>query len=232
MNNNSILKVENLNVKLNGEKIIEDLSFEVKEGETLAILGPNGAGKTVLFRTLLGFLPFEGEIQWKLGLKISYVPAGLPSSKDIPLTVKEFFDLKKSSQKEAVIEALSAVGLKNPEVLGKQVSFLSTGQFQRLLVAWGLYDNPQVLLFDEPTAGVDIRGQESIYSLLDKLRKAKPFTILLVTHDLSIIYKLADRVVCLNKKALCQGSPVEALTPQHLSQLYGGGIKFYQHKHD
>ena len=231
MNNNSILKVENLNVKLNGEKIIEDLSFEVKEGETLAILGPNGAGKTVLFRTLLGFLPFEGEIQWKLGLKISYVPAGLPSSKDIPLTVKEFFDLKKSSQKEAVIEALSAVGLKNPEVLGKQVSFLSTGQFQRLLVAWGLYDNPQVLLFDEPMTGIDIGGQESVYNLLEKLKKERDLTILFVTHELSIVYKLADKVLCLSKRMLCHGLPKEILTPERISELYSGEIKFYQHNH-
>ena len=231
MNNNSILKVENLNVKLNGEKIIEDLSFEVKEGETLAILGPNGAGKTVLFRTLLGFLPFEGEIQWKLGLKISYVPAGLPSSKDIPLTVKEFFDLKKSSQKEAVIEALSVVGLKNPEVLGKQVSFLSTGQFQRLLVAWGLYDNPQVLLFDEPMTGIDIGGQESVYNLLEKLKKERDLTILFVTHELSIVYKLADKVLCLSKRMLCHGLPKEILTPERISELYSGEIKFYQHNH-
>jgi zinc transport system ATP-binding protein len=227
---NTVLKVKNLNVELDGEKIIENLKFEVKKKETLVILGPNGAGKTVLFRTLLGLLPFEGKIQWQKGLKVGYVPTGLLLTKDIPLTVKEFFNLKGISQQEA-LEGLRAVGMKGQNVLEKRVGLLSSGQFQRLLVAWGLAGNPRVLLFDEPTAGIDVRGQESIYLLLDKLRKSRSLTILLITHDLSIVYKLADRVICLNKKALCQGSPLEVLTPQHLSQLYGGEIKFYQHKH-
>ncbi len=227
---NTILKVRNLNIELAGEKIIENLDFEVKEKETLVVLGPNGAGKTVLFRTLLGFLPFKGEIQWQRGLKISYVPTGLSLAKDIPLTIKEFFDLKEIPQKEA-IKALGTVGMAGSDILEKRTAFLSSGQFQRLLVAWGLAGNPQVLLFDEPTAGVDIKGQESIYLLLDKLRNERKLTILLVTHDLSIVYKLADNVICLNKRALCQGPALEVLTPQHLSQLYGGEVKFYQHKH-
>ncbi len=227
---NIILKVRNLNVELAGEKIIENLNFEVKKKETLVILGPNGAGKTVLFRTLLGFLPFKGEIQWQPELKISYVPTGLASTKEIPLTIKEFFDLKEVTQKEA-IKVLETVGMTSSNILEKRVAFLSSGQFQRLLVAWGLTGNPQVLLFDEPTAGIDIKGQESIYLLLNKLRDKRKLTILLITHDLSIVYKLADYVICLNKKALCQGPVLEVLTPQHLSQLYGGEIKFYQHKH-
>lgn len=231
MNENTILKVKNLNVELDGERVIENLNFEVKEKETLVILGPNGAGKTVLLRTLLSLLPYRGEIQWQKGLKIGYVPTGLPLTKEIPLTIKEFFDLKGISQKE-VLEVLRAVGMADSEILGKRVAFLSSGQFQRLLVAWGLTGNPQVLLFDEPTAGIDIGGEETIYTLLKKLKNERELTILLVTHDLSIVYKLADNVICLNKKALCQGLPLEVLTPQRLSQLYGGEIKFYQHKHE
>ena len=227
---NTILKVKNLNVELAREKIIENLNFEVKEKETLVILGPNGAGKTVLFRTLLGLLPFKGEIQWREGLKISYVPTGLPLTKDIPLTIREFFDLKEIHGKEAV-KVLKTVGMIDSNILEKRIAFLSSGQFQRLLVAWGLAGDPQVLLFDEPTASIDIKGQESIYLLLDKLRNERKLTILLITHDLSVVYKLADNVICLNKKALCQGPALEVLTPQHLSLLYGGEVKFYQHKH-
>lgn len=225
-----LLKVKNLNVELDHEKIIENLSFGLKQRETLVILGPNGAGKTVLFRTLLNLLPYNGEIQWQKGLKISYVPTGLSLAKDIPLSIKEFFDLKKISQKES-LEALEVVGIKGPKILEKQVTLLSSGQFQRILVAWGLCGNPQVLLFDEPMSNIDIKGQESIYTLLDKLRKQKNLTILLISHDLNIVYKFADNVICLNKKALCQGPPREILTPQGLSQLYGGEIKFYQHTH-
>ncbi|MEM3130824.1 MAG: ATP-binding cassette domain-containing protein [Nitrososphaerota archaeon] len=164
-----ILKVKNLNVELNGEKILENLSFEVKEGEVLAILGPNGAGKTVLLKTLLKLFPYKGEIEWKSGIKIGYVPQRLPFIKDIPISVKEFFKLKNASENEAK-NILNLIGLEE-KILEKKIGDLSSGQFQRILVGWALVLSPQVLLFDEPMAGIDIGGQESIYYLLEKLRK-------------------------------------------------------------
>jgi len=224
-----ILKVENLNVELGGEKILENLSFEVKEGEVLIILGPNGSGKTVLLKALLGILPIRGKIEWKPGIKISYVPQRLPFIKDIPMSVKEFFDLKNVSGKESE-DILKSIGL-GKNILEKKIGDLSSGQFQRILVGWALISNPQVLLFDEPMTGIDISGQESIYELLEKLRKERNLTILLVTHDLSIVYKLATNCLCLNKKMLCYSAPKE-LTSERLSQLYGGEIKFYQHSHE
>ena len=223
-----VLKVENLDVKLEGEEILKDLSFEVREGEVLTILGPNGAGKTVLLKTLLGILSYKGEIEWKRGIKIGYVPQRLPFIKDIPMSVREFFQLKDVSEKE-IKEILNSIGLKE-EILEKKIGELSSGQFQRILVGWALSSNPQVLLFDEPMTGIDIGGQESVYNLLEKLKREKNLTILLVTHDLSIVYKFATNCLCLNKKVLCYSTPKE-LTTERLSQLYGGEIKFYEHKH-
>ena len=230
-----VLKVENLNVELGGERILENLSFEVKEGEVLTILGPNGAGKTVLLKTLLGLLPYKGKIEWTPPthhpekIKIGYVPQRLPFIKDIPMSVGEFFKLKEASEKETK-EIFNSIGLKE-DILEKKIGDLSSGQFQRILVGWALILNPQILLFDEPTTGIDISGQESIYNLLEKLRKERSLTILLVTHDLSIVYKLATNCLCLNKKMLCCSIPKE-LTSERLSQLYGGEIKFYRHSHD
>ena len=228
MEKDIVLKVENLDVELEGERILENLSFEVKEGEVLTILGPNGAGKTVLLKTLLGILPYQGEIEWKKGVKIGYVPQRLPFIKDVPMSVKEFFDLKNVSGKESE-EILGSIGLEK-DILEKKIGDLSSGQFQRILVGWALVGNPQVLLFDEPMTGIDISGQESVYNLLEKLRKERNLTILLVTHDLSIVYKFATNCLCLNKKVLCYSTPKE-LTTERLSQLYGGEIKFYEHKH-
>ena len=224
-----VLKVENLNVELGGERILENLSFEVKEGEVLTILGPNGAGKTVLLKTLLGLLPYKGKIEWTPGIKIGYVPQRLPFIKDIPMSVWEFFKLKEASEKETK-EIFNSIGLKE-DILEKKIGDLSSGQFQRILIGWALILNPQILLFDEPTTGIDIGGQESIYNLLEKLREERSLTILLVTHDLSIVYKLATNCLCLNKKMLCYSIPKE-LTSERLSQLYGGEIKFYRHSHD
>ena len=222
-----ILRVKNLKVELDNEKIIEDLSFEVKEGEILTILGPNGAGKTVLLRALLRLLPYKGEIEWEKEVKIGYVPQRLPFIKDIPMSIEEFFKLKEASKKE-IKEILNSVGFREI-FLNKKVGELSSGQFQRILVAWALIGNPQVLLFDEPTAGIDIGGEETIYTLLAKLKEEKNLTILLVTHDLSVVFKFSDYVICLNKCPICQGAPKEVLTPEVLQKLYGQEVKFYVH---
>jgi len=230
MDKNTILKVKNLNVELDGEKIIENLSFGVKEGDVLTILGPNGAGKTVLLRTLLGVLPYKGEIEWAKKIKIGYVPQRLPFIKDIPMSIEEFFKLKEASRKE-IKEILNSVGFKeNPALFQKRgIGKLSSGQFQRILVAWALIRNPDVLLFDEPTSGIDIGGEETIYTLLAKLKEKRNLTILLVTHDLSVVFKFSNFVICLNKCPICQGVPKEVLTPEILYKLYGEEVKFYEH---
>jgi len=212
-----ILKVTNLNVRLDHQSIIENLSLKVKKGEVLTILGPNGAGKSVLLKTLLGLFPYKGEIEWAKAIKIGYVPQRLPFIKDIPLSIKDFFNLKGSHEKET--EAiLNSVGFKE-DFSRKKIGDLSSGQFQRVLIAWGLVGNPQVLLFDEPMTGVDISAEETIYNLL------------LVTHDLSVVYKFSTDVICLNRQPICYGPPQEVLTLESLQRLYGGEVRYYQHKH-
>lgn len=230
MKNDPILKVENLTVELNGEIILRDLSFQVSEGEVLVILGPNGAGKTVLLRTLLGLLPYKGKIRWKEGIKIGYVPQRLPFIKGIPMSVEEFFKLKGLS-KEKIKKVLSSVGIEDLSILKKKIGELSSGQFQRILIAYALAGDPQVLLFDEPMAGIDISAEETIYTFLDRLREEEGLTILLVTHDLNIVYKFASNCLCLNRRILCFG-PAKNLTPTLLNRLYGGEVKIYRHRHD
>jgi zinc transport system ATP-binding protein len=229
MQDDLVLQVKDLSVELEGEKIINDLSFEVKEGDVLTILGPNGAGKTVLLRTLLGLLLYKGEIEWKKDIRIGYVPQRLPFIKDVPLSVRDFLKLKKSSEKE-IKEIMNSVGFKE-DILKKEIGDLSSGQFQRILIAWSLFENPQVLLFDEPTTGIDIEGEETVYKLLVKLKSKRKLTILLVTHDLSVVYTFSNHVICLNKQPICYGSPQEVLTPKNLQRLYGEEVKFYRHKH-
>ncbi|MEW5907617.1 MAG: metal ABC transporter ATP-binding protein [Patescibacteria group bacterium] len=228
---NNILEVNNLSVKFRNEKIIDNLSFNLKEKDNLVILGPNGAGKSVLLKTLLGLLPFEGEIKWKKEVRISYVPQKFFPSGEIPLSVEEFFKLKKIEKNE-IEKSLRSVGLTDLEIMKKKIGVISTGEFQRAMIAWSLADNPDVLLFDEPTAGIDIGGEETIYNLLMQIEKELNLTMVIVTHELNIIYKFANSVLCLNKKAVCYGTPEEALTPESIGQLYGGKIKFYQHQHD
>jgi zinc transport system ATP-binding protein len=225
-----VLQVADLKVTLEGRVVLADLSFSVRPGEVLTILGPNGAGKTVLLRALLGTVSHEGSITWKKGTRIGYVPQRLPYIKHIPLSVADFFALKTNAEPD-VDGMLGTVGL--PAELGnKRIGDLSSGQFQRVLIAWALAGDPQVLLFDEPTTGVDIRGEETVYALLARLHQERNLTMLIVTHDLAVVHRLSSTVLCLNKQQICQGSPISVLTPENLQRLYGAEVKFYEHKHE
>ncbi|MCX6813767.1 MAG: metal ABC transporter ATP-binding protein [Candidatus Azambacteria bacterium] len=237
MNNNaSILEVRDLSVAFNSEEVLKDISFSVSEGEVLAIIGPNGAGKTVLFRALMDLIPYDGEVKWREDARIGYVPQKLFEKAELPLTVKEFFILKsknlffKDRQLiESIVHELKSVGLNN-EILDQELNHLSKGQFQRVLIAWAILGHPNVLLFDEPTAGIDIAGEGSVYNLLHKLQDERGMTVLIISHDLNIVYRYADKVLCLNKEGLCFGEPIKALTSEQIERLYGESA-FYHHEH-
>lgn len=223
-----ILKVSNLSVTFDGHQVLSDLDFEVKNGEVLAIVGPNGAGKSVLFRTLLGLIKHSGQIKWAGGTRIGYVPQKLFVEPEMPLSVREFLSFNDPS-KAKIHAALNSVGLKEPRLLEQKLGLLSGGQLQRVLIAWAIVNDPNVLLFDEPTAGIDIGGEETVYNLLHHLQDQKDLTVLLISHDLNIVYKYADTVLCLNKSKICFGEPSIVLDPASLTALYGGEAKFYQH---
>lgn len=225
-----VLAVRNLTTTLDGRTIIKGLSFTVARGEVLTVVGPNGAGKTVLLKALLGILPHTGAVAWDPCVRLGYVPQRLPFIRDIPMTVRDFFNLKEHSadMRDEVVRSMDF-----PKgILDSQVGVLSSGQFQKVLIAWSLIGKPDVLLFDEPTTGVDMSGEQTVYSLLERLQRETGLTILLVTHDLSIVYRLSASVLCLNHHLVCFGPPREVLTPQSLRQLYGTDIKYYRHTHD
>ncbi len=229
MTDTPLLSVSHLKVRLDSQLILDDISFDVARNKTVAIIGPNGAGKSVLFRALLGLIPFTGEIKWQPGIKIGYVPQKLSIEKDIPLTVGEFLALKEraGSEREKI---LSLVGIdKEISFLKKKLGVLSGGQLQRVLIAFALLDSPDVLLFDEPTSGIDISSEETIYSLLHRLQDTQNLTILLISHELQVVYRYADSVLCLNKEKICFGPPEEALDKESLKKVFGQEAGFYHH---
>lgn len=239
MDEKRILEVENLSISFNDQNVLENVNLTVNKGEVLAVIGPNGAGKSVLFRALLDLIPHSGSIKWRENIKIGYIPQKLSIERALPLTVVEFLGLKTASQ-EAIFKALNSVGISTDtqnehhlehHLLSRRMGLLSGGEFQRVMIAWSLVDNPDVLLFDEPTAGIDIGGEKTIYNLLHELQNKRGLTILLISHDLNIVYKYADNVICLNKAQICFGEPNMVLNPEELSSLYGGEAKFYHHDH-
>lgn len=221
-----ILEVSGLNVKFDDRQALEDVSFKVKRGTTLAIVGPNGAGKTALFRALLNLIPHTGEIKWAQGVKIGYVPQRLSAS-DIPISVKEFFSFKNA---ENIEKCLRAVGLEAEAVLDRTLGVLSGGQLQRVLIAWALVNEPNVLLFDEPTTGVDLDSEEAIYEMLNKLERQHGITVLLISHDAHIIRDYSEHMLALNRKVVCFAESEEITKPSVLHAIYGPGTELKKRK--
>lgn len=214
---------------MGNEKILSNLSFEVATGESLAIIGPNGAGKTMLFRALIGVLPYKGKISWAPDTTIGYVPQKLDIERNLPLSLLDLL-ASKNSHRHSITANLKLVRLKE-SLLRAPIGTLSGGQFQKALIAFALLQNPKVLLFDEPTAGVDTPGEEHIYETIHRLQKERGLTILLISHDLSLVYRYADKVLCLNKENLCFGEPEVIMAPDILGKLYGEERSFYKHHH-
>jgi zinc transport system ATP-binding protein len=229
----AVLSVKMLSVSFGQRTVLEDLSFDVTRGENLAIIGPNGAGKTVLLRALLNQLPYEGSIAWAPETKLGYVPQAIAADLQLPLQVGDLLAAKARLLKlpdGAVRQAASIVGL-GAELLTTRIGVLSGGQFQKAMITFALLGDPNVLLVDEPTASLDELAQEHIYELLEKLRLERNLTVLLVSHDLSVVYQFATKVLCLSKGKLCFGSPRDVLTPDTLAAVYSAVPKFYQHAH-
>jgi len=243
-----MLTVNGLAVTFGSEVVLNNLSFNVERGENLVIIGPNGSGKTVLLRTLVGSVPYKGEILFAPDAVIGYVPQKLDIDRDFPLSLKDFLLSKESfhdnhnshrhyfyhshghHHRTRIKEAMELVRLQ-PSLLNKTIGYLSGGQFQRALIAFALLGNPNLLLFDEPTVSVDLTSEEQIYETLHRLQKEKNITLITVSHDLQMVYGHADTVLCLNKTKLCFGVPREVLNPGVLAELYGGQTKFYEHDH-
>ncbi len=218
-----VLEVTGLAVSFGRTQVLADLSFSVAKGDSLAILGPNGAGKTVLFRALIGAIPWEGRILWAPKVRIGYVPQKLDLERDLPVTGVDFLRARTAlagNSTADVVRVLDLVGV--PLQIAKQpIGTMSGGQFQRLLIAFALVGSPTVLLLDEPTAGVDEPGQERLNELVHRLQQDQGLTVLFISHELSAVYRYATNVLCLSRAQAYLGPPQTILTPELLRQVYG-----------
>lgn len=215
-----LLKVENLNVILQNQTVLSRISFNVKKGSTIAILGPNGAGKSVLLRTLLNRFPYTGKIEWTETPRIGYVPQNV-SVTDIPVTVKEFLSMGKKADLD---EVLTIVRITDKSILNKRLGVISGGQLRRILIAWALIDEPNVLFLDEPTTGIDMDSEEPIYLMLDELKKTREITIFLITHDIHIVQEYTDNLLAINKCLTFYGPSSEIAKQETQKLIYGEAV--------
>jgi len=225
------LDVSHLSVRFGRNTVLRDLTFRITRGTSLAILGPNAAGKTVLFRALVGAIPFEGNITWAEGTRIGYVPQKLDLERDVPMTGLDFLRARaalSAAPADAVSRALALVGV-GEDAAHQRIGTLSGGQFQRLLVAFALVGDPNVLLLDEPTAGIDEPGQERLNALVRRLQIENGLTVLFISHEISVVDRYADNVLCLSRRQVCLGPPRTVLTPEILHAMYDAPVDYHVH---
>lgn len=231
----SLISAQNLSISFGGEEVLSDISLAIAPGEIVTILGPNGSGKSTLLRALLGILPAAaGKVTRTPGLRLGYVPQKLAVDRSMPMTVRRFLSLPKRVNDAEASQILARIGL--PGLEDRQMAALSGGQFQRVLLGRALLADPQLLILDEPTQGLDQPGEAAFYRLIEEVRRETGAAVLMVSHDLHVVMAASDRVICLNGHICCEGTPRVVSNAPEYRALFGlgtqGALALYQHAHD
>ena len=243
-----VVELHGVQVCLGGQEILRGIEMRVPSGELVALIGPNGSGKTTLLRAMLGLQKISaGEIKLfgKSDIagalpRVGYVPQRLNLERSFILTVREFLSLRltetrhwfwqsKRRNDELIRASLAEIGVES--LLDKPLATISSGQLQRVLIAFSLLRKPDLLLLDEPTAGVDLQGEETFYDLIAGIQKRHHLSAILVSHDLSMVYRHASWVYALNGVICCEGHPEEVMNADSLKQAYGIHVSPYHHHH-
>ena len=232
------LKIEDLTVKFGSEIVLDHVGLHMHCGQIAALIGPNGAGKSTLIRAILGQQPYEGSIAFSADgksqqLRIGYVPQSPTFDRGDPVSVLDLFRCCVSKKpaflpagkamREKVLASLATVH--GEGLIDKRIGALSGGELQRVLLALALEPMPHILILDEPLSGVDVEGMELLMDMLDEIRKKFDLSILMTTHDFSMLERYVDTVVLLQKKVLRTGTPLDVLSSQEFAQAFhmGGG---------
>lgn len=238
-----VISLDNVSYRYNSDLVLENISFKADQGDLLGIIGPNGAGKTTLFSLILGLLEgYQGKITLfnedirnnrKALKRVGYIPQKKNINQGFPATVEEIVSLGvpgRKTNKDVIISALKIVGLL--EQKDKRIGELSGGQQQRVLIAKALVNEPELLILDEPTTGIDLETQDRFYTLLRNLNSERNITIILASHDLDAINRLANKVACVNRKMSFHGDAREFFGNEQLLKSYSeSSMQAHMHSH-
>lgn len=231
----ALVELENAALTLGGRRILQNVDFRVDPGEIVTVVGPNGSGKSTLLRLLVGALkPDRGVLRRAPGLRLGYVPQKLHIDPTLPMTVARFLSLPGRVGRGRAAAALEQAGAGGLE--GRQMADLSGGQFQRVLLARALLSDPQLLILDEATQGLDQPGSAAFYRRIEAVRREIGCAVVMVSHELHVVMAASDRVVCLNGHVCCEGAPESVASAPEYRALFGTGTKgalaLYRHEHD
>jgi zinc transport system ATP-binding protein len=251
----TVLAIEGLNVYRERYAAIQNVSFVLKAGTDTALIGPNGAGKTTLVKAILGILPYHsgsitllgqpidraGRLVHRLRQQVAYLPQNFLFDRGIPMTVAELVDLgwsrsglhlpwaARRQRTQAVHQALDRV--KASHLSHQSIKGLSGGEIKRVLLAYCMVRPRRLLILDEAPAGLDIYSEAEFYQLLNQLKLEYGWAILQISHNLDMVSRHCDRVICLNRSVICQGTPQVVLLPENLMVAYGPDFSPYRHHH-
>ncbi|MEM6603921.1 MAG: ATP-binding cassette domain-containing protein [Pseudomonadota bacterium] len=229
-----LITAKNISVRRDNRDILKNINIDIEPRDFITVIGPNGAGKSVLLKSLIGFFDFdEGTITRQKKLKIGYVPQRLTADQTMPLKVKDFLKLLKKPSRDHLSEIVAQTTIQ--KLLQLQLSTLSGGELQRVLLARALLNMPELLILDEPAQNLDIMGQVEFYKLLDKIYKERDIAILMVSHDLHMVMSSTKKVVCLKGEICCSGSPQNIAKDPAFQSIFGESIaemmSVYHHNH-
>lgn len=232
-----LIEAKGLTIRRPGSRdtVLQDVDFRINPQEIVTVVGPNGSGKSSLVRALLGHMPLAaGQVARRPGLRIGYVPQRVQIDNAMPMTVRRFLSLPHRVSDDLAEAALMRTGVEGLQP--RQLTQLSGGQFQRVLLARALLHDPQLLVLDEPTQGLDQPGIVGFYKLIEEVRRETGAAVLMVSHDLLVVMRASDRVICLNGHICCEGSPQHVSAAPEYRALFGaeaqGTLALYRHQHD
>jgi zinc transport system ATP-binding protein len=230
-----LLRGTGVSVRYGELSVLDAVDITIHEREILTLVGLNGSGKTTLVRCLLGLLqPHSGEVWRRPGLRVGFAPQQLHRDSTLPLTVGRFLGLGGRYSRVRLQSVMAEVGVE--DVLGRQLADISGGELRRVLLARALLRDPDLLVLDEPLAGVDVSGQTDLYRLIGDIRDRHGVGVLLVSHELHIVMAATDTVVCLNHHVCCTGRPASVARNPAFVSLFGSHVAdvlaIYPHHHD
>ncbi|WP_281954697.1 metal ABC transporter ATP-binding protein [Pseudophaeobacter arcticus] len=230
-----LISLQDLSVSYGGNRVLSHVNLSISSGEIVTIVGPNGSGKSTLLRSVIGAqIPSQGSVIRNPDLRIGYVPQKLHIDPTLPMTVRRFLSLPDRVSDQQATEALQQAGA--GQLSSRQMADLSGGQFQRVLLARALLCQPQLLILDEATQGLDQPGSAAFYQQIETLRETLGCAILMVSHELHVVMAASDRVICLNGHICCEGEPEHVASAPEYRALFGSGtqgaLALYRHEHN
>ncbi len=214
-----LIEARDLCLRYAARQVLDHVDMDVTRGEIVTLVGLNGCGKSTLARVLLGLVAPDTGTVWRApGLRVGYTPQDLAIDRTLPLTVARFLTLGQSAARDRLIAALREVGAEG--VIDNQLWEISGGELHRVALARALLREPDLLVLDEPVAGVDVSRQADLYDLIARIRDRRGCGVLLISHDLNLVMAATDRVVCLNHHVCCTGRPLEVVRdPEGINKL-------------